>query len=247
MLQASADRAGDRATAARPSLRDTVYYLLRRRITDLAATAAAPIVLREADLARSLGVSRTPVREALSRLVEEGVLTISPRRGVQVVPTSLDEYVAWLEVREVLEGLAARLAAERATARAVKQMREIFRPFGLDTVGEGSSEYARANARFHALVAQEAGNPVLLRLARHYDRMEMARLRVIERLGRGRQSLREHLRLIDAIARRDAVAAETLGQAHVRSLRRAVERHLRQLRPPGERELAAAARNGRRR
>jgi DNA-binding GntR family transcriptional regulator len=162
------------------------------------------------------------------------------------VPTSLDEYVAWLEVREVLEGLAARLAAQRATGRAVKQMREIFRPFDLDTIGEGSSDYARANARFHALVAQEADNPVLLRLARHYDRMEMARLRVIERLGRGRQSLREHQRLIEAIARRDAVKAEVLGRAHVRSLRRAVERQLRQLRPLEETDPAAAARNGRR-
>jgi DNA-binding GntR family transcriptional regulator len=121
MLQAGTDRAEYRAVPARPSLRETVYYLLRRRITDLAATAAAPVVLHESDLARSLGVSRTPVREALSRLVEEGILTSSHRRGVQVVPTSLDEYVAWLEVREVLEGLAARLAAQRATGRAVKQ------------------------------------------------------------------------------------------------------------------------------
>ena len=90
MLQAGTDRAEYRAVPARPSLRETVYYLLRRRITDLAATAAAPVVLHESHLARSLGVSRTPVREALSRLVEEGILTSSHRRGVQVVPTSLD-------------------------------------------------------------------------------------------------------------------------------------------------------------
>ncbi len=218
---------------ARPSLRDTVYQLLRRRVTDLAATASAPVLLREAELARSLGVSRTPVREALSRLVEEGVLTSRPRRGVQVVPTTLEEYVAWLEVREVLEGLAARLAAERATPRAVARMREVFRPFDPETIGAGGPEYARANARFHTLVVQEARNPVLLRLTRYYDRMEMTRLRVIERLGRGRQSLREHLQLIDLIARRDAVRAEALGRAHVRALREAVQRHLRQLRPDG--------------
>ncbi len=224
-LEPEADLGPGEPPLSRPPrsyLREEVYQVLRRKLLDLAASASSPTLVREAGLARALGVSRTPVREALNRLQQEGLITIVPNRGVRLVPASLEEYVAWLEVREVLEGLAARLAAERISAEGLARLKEIFAPFTPSNVGRRAPEYARANTRFHTFIMEQSGNPLLKRLEHFYDRNEMLRFRIIERLGRGPQSLREHRAIIAAIENGQAGLAERLSRMHVRRLRSAV-------------------------
>lgn len=202
----------------RPNLREKVYQILRQDLLEITANASTPVHIREVELARSLGVSRTPVREALNRLQQEGLVAIVPHKGIRVIPRSLDEYLAWLEVREVLDGLAARLAARRGNDLVVAQMRGIFSQFATAELGRGTPEYAKANAKFHALVIEQSGNQILKRLAQLYDHMGMTGFRMIERLARAQQSLREHLAIIDAIGRKDADEAERLARRHVQQL-----------------------------
>jgi DNA-binding GntR family transcriptional regulator len=148
-----------------------------------------------------------------------------------VVPASLEEYLAWLEVREALEGMAARLAARQVTEAGLAKMREILGPFQSSTVPGTTDAYARANAAFHAALISESGNPVLRRIWQLYDHMQMVRFRVIDRLGRMRQSLEEHLAIIRALERRDPRGAEQLARRHVRLLREAALRRLKTLEP----------------
>ncbi|MGQ0511212.1 MAG: GntR family transcriptional regulator [Betaproteobacteria bacterium] len=206
----------------RPYLREDVYQWLRKHVADLASRNSEPVSLREADLARRLGVSRTPVREALNRLQQEGLLECEPRRGAKVHPPSDEEYLCWLEIREVMEGSAARRAAERASPEAIAELRRLCEVFEDVDPEADPAHYFEANARFHNLILEQSGASILVRLGKAYDYFASGRHRATQHLGRLRHSLDEHRQLVDAIARRDGRLAERLAREHVRNLRDAL-------------------------
>lgn len=203
----------------RPYLREDVYQWVRKHVAELASRIAEPVSLREADLARRLGVSRTPVREALNRLQQEGLLEFEPHRGAKVYPPSEEEYLCWLEIREVMEGSAARRAAERATPEAVAELRRLCDVFEDADPEADPARYFEANARFHNLILEQSGASILVRLGRAYDYFASGRHRATQHLGRLRHSLDEHRELADAIERGDGKLAERLAREHVRNLR----------------------------
>jgi DNA-binding GntR family transcriptional regulator len=207
----------------RPYLREDVYQWLRKHVAELASRNTEPVSLREADLARRLGVSRTPVREALNRLQQEGVLEVEPRRGAKVYPPNDDEYLCWLEIREVMEGLAARRAAERASKEAIAELKRLCDVFEADPEKD-PARYFEANARFHNLILEQSGAAILSRLGRAYDYFASGRHRATQHLGRLQHSLDEHRELVDAIERGDAAKAERLAREHVRNLRDALQK-----------------------
>lgn len=223
----------DGETPDRTYLRDEVFRRLKDHIVELAGSTTVPITVREADLAREFGVSRTPIREALSQLARDGLIEQRPRRGVRVIPMNLEEYVAWLEIREVLEGIAARLAAQHATDEQLAAMRELFDPFKVDELVQEdiSVAYARANARFHSMIVEASGNRLIRAMAQTYDHMGTTQLRIIARLSRSEASLKEHLEMIEALERRDPGEAENLARQHVKTLRQQVLNGMRDLSP----------------
>ena len=191
---------------------------LRSEITE-------PIRVREEDLAQQLGVSRTPVREALIRLDSTGLISLRPGRGALLQPVSDRDYLEWLQLREQLEGFAAREAALNASQRDVMVLKAIFEPFLEPGVAEAKpKEYAQANVAFHTEVIRLANNHLLERVwASFGHRQTSYRRQTIARLHRSADSLREHLAIIAAIEERDADRAEALARAHVRALHVAVE------------------------
>ena len=211
---------------ARPHLRDVVYQAVRERALEARNDTAS--YLREADLARALGVSRTPVREALSRLAHEGIVELEPRRGARLVPSTLEDYVQWCELREVLEGQAARLASERADPDDLKRLEGLLTAFDTKRASAEPAAYAQVNAAFHAAIFDAARNPILMRAVEMFGHHDRARLGLIARLDRGGASLAEHRKILDAIAARDGDAAESAARAHVRSLREAARAKLRE-------------------
>jgi DNA-binding GntR family transcriptional regulator len=207
----------------RPYLREDVYQWLRKHVAEIASRNTEPVSLREADLARRLGVSRTPVREALNRLQQEGVLEVEPRRGAKVYPPNEDEYLCWLEIREVMEGTAARRAAERASKKAVAELKALCDVFEDADPEKDPAGYFEANARFHNLILEQSGAAVLQRLGRAYDYFASGRNRATQHLGRLKHSLDEHRALVKAIERGDGELAERLAREHVRNLRDALQ------------------------
>jgi DNA-binding GntR family transcriptional regulator len=207
----------------RPYLREDVYQWLRKHVSEIASRNSEPVSLREADLARRLGVSRTPVREALNRLQQEGVLEVEPRRGAKVYPPNEDEYLCWLEIREVMEGAAARRAAERATKESVAELKQLCEVFENSDPETSPEKYFEANARFHNLILEQSGTAILVRLGRAYDYFASGRHRATQHLGRLKHSLGEHREMVKAIERRDGERAERLAREHVRNLRDALQ------------------------
>ncbi|MFF7058104.1 GntR family transcriptional regulator [Achromobacter spanius] len=184
-----------------------------------------PIRIREEELASALGVSRTPVREALIRLEGTGMVNLRPGRGALLMPVTDRDYAEWLQIREQLEGVATREAALNASRRDVERLREIFAPF-LDgsADGTGAAAYSRANVEFHQQIMHLAGNELLRRVWMSFDHVQTSyRRQTIAKLHRSADSLREHLEIIEAIEHRDADRAEALAKGHVRSLANAVK------------------------
>lgn len=223
--------AGSRISV-RQNLREQVY----ERIKSSILLGATPKHLVEEDLARTLGVSRTPVREALNRLRQEQLIEIVPRRGAKVLPRTVPEFLSLLEIREVLEGLAARLAAARVAPADIRQMRALFEAFRgyADRNAPDKSldaKYAKANVLFHRMIVTKSGNPALARmLANLYDHMRFAsKYQVIARLDRRRASFYEHMQIIDALEAHDAERARQLSEAHIRDLRLAAQKGLESL------------------
>lgn len=207
---------GIQKKAGAQSVFEDVSALLRDMMKDI----TEPVRVREEDLANQLGVSRTPVREALIRLESTGMVHLRPGRGALLTPVTDEEYIEWLQLREQLEGFATREAALNASQRDVERLRALFAPFiGLDEDAFAPVPYGQANVAFHKEIIALANNRLLERVwAAFGHRQTTYRRQTIKRLHRFGTSLREHLAIIDAIERRDAELAEKLARQHVRTL-----------------------------
>jgi DNA-binding GntR family transcriptional regulator len=172
----------------------------------------ADLRLDEKRLAAELGVSRTPVREALARLEHEGLVRILPRRGVYIVRKTKAEIVEMIIAWGALEATAARLACERATDAEIASLRSLTDP--------GGDEYTGANLRFHARVIELGHSPLLVSMA---DGL-LVHVRAI-RGGTmaGERAVGDDTQIFEALEARDADLAERLVREHALALARHVE------------------------
>jgi DNA-binding GntR family transcriptional regulator len=181
--------------------------------------------LREQELAAALDVSRTPVREAVRQLAQEGFLVIEANRGVRVRGLSLAEAVATFEVRERLESMAAGLAARHVDGAARAALAEQLRVMNAVDPAD-QAEHVRADDAFHALVARLSGNPVLQELVERLSERVM-RVKVLTRDVHVSAFAREqHARIVSAIGAGDEAAAEAAMREHIRTNLRIVEERL---------------------
>jgi DNA-binding GntR family transcriptional regulator len=194
-------------------LSDKAYQLIRQKIITLELPPLAPI--DEQALMEELRLGRTPIREALQRLAAEDLILLAPRRGMFVADVSITDLQKVFELRMTLEGLCARLAAQRASVEQVQAMKQVVRD--LDAVPDGDYRGLMViDERFHELLYEAAGNEfladVLLRL--HALSFRIWHM-VLERLGSVRGALEQHIAITEAIEARDAEHAENLVRQHV--------------------------------
>ena len=168
--------------------------------------------LLETELAEQLGMSRTPLREAIRRLQSEGLVAHLPARGLCVAIYDAAEVDELYVMREALEGTAARLAAQHAGGAEIALLQGILaQEQGL--VGMAAAEQ---NRRFHRALHQAAHNRYLLRsLSAISDALLLLGPTTLELPGRAAAALEEHGRIVAAIARRDSAAAEQAARAHI--------------------------------
>lgn len=205
-----------------PNDRDTsrgefVYRVLRDAIKS--GQLAQGCRVREEDLANSLGVSRTPVREALRRLQSRGLLELAPGRGLVVVQISRQQLLELYAMREVLEGGAARMAAQHASDSEVQALRDLMAE--LQTHVGDALAVARVNARFHAIIYGAAHNRYLQgALADLTDALALLPNTTFSAQGRPEAAHREHKAIVSAIANKDPEGAEEAARRHIRAAQR---------------------------
>lgn len=197
---------------------DAVYADLRRDI--LAGKLAPGSPLREVELGRSHRVSRTPVREALSRLETEGLAARHPRSGLVVSAPTLDEIIELYVFREALEGLAARLAAERRTELDLARLEMVLEAARREISAHHKAREIKRGEEFHFLIWGIAANRPLLRALNDiHDVVQRFQPNTLAYPGRSDRSFREHGDLLQAIRERNAAAAERIAAEHIRQVR----------------------------
>jgi len=206
------------------SLSSIAYDAIKKSLleTDLAKFPAQQR-LDERELADRLGISRTPLREAINRLVVEGFLRVVPRKGIYVVKKSKAEIIEILLVRSALEAMAARLTAKHATAEEIQMMKDVFSPFNQYNIIEKYLEYSDANIRFHELVLRTSRCGKLIELAGSlFDHMRWIRFRAAGFHARLVGIHGDHLQIIEAIEKKDPDMAEKRMRTHIEAFAKIV-------------------------
>ncbi len=198
-------------------LKDKVYEALRSAIISMDFYAEnANTKLDERRLAEELGVSRTPIREALSRLEQEGLVRIESRRGAFVIRKTKQEILQVICVWGALESLASRLGCEHATDDEIAGLRKMF--VNLDDTERALAdidEYSDENIRFHQAIIRLGRCELLSDLAEGlFIHMHAIRARSLRGHDRVAGSVVDHLHIIEAIEQRDAELAEKLVREH---------------------------------
>lgn len=197
------------------SLAERAYRRLRDAIVQGALTSGSRI--SERSLAQALGISAQPVREALRRLEQDGMVITLPRRGTVVAEFGPARQAEMGRIRAALEGAAAALAAERADAEALAALAAQLAAMRMATEAGRPERVSEANERFHALIHAATDNPFLIR--------SLAALRAYDHFGRVRalnatpaelpRALGEHAGILAALQARDPETAEARMRAHV--------------------------------
>jgi DNA-binding GntR family transcriptional regulator len=202
-----------------PSPRDLgqeAYDRIRAAIRDGALQPG--LRLTETDLAARFGVSRTPVRHAIARLEAEGLLTHEPRRGLSVTQPDHQQVIELYVMREILEGAAARLAAQHATETELATMAELVE--AEPATFTDPAALADLNQRFHGLLYLAAHNRYLLRSLGQISATIALLPTLLTVDGRAEQAHEEHGVLLAALRQRDGNAAEDAARAHARAAQR---------------------------
>jgi DNA-binding GntR family transcriptional regulator len=203
------------------SLKEHIYDVLKDAISAMNIyDADANLRLDERALAEQLGISRTPVREALARLEQDGFVEVQARRGVFIRRKSLDQILDLIVVWASLEAMAARLAVERATDSEIRTLRKALpKEKGESELRSHLHEYSDANIAFHLRILELSDSPMLLDIAKGlFLHMRSIRERAMAEGDRITRSVVDHMNIIEAIEARNAELASMLVREHTMRL-----------------------------
>lgn len=208
------------------TLKDRVYTRLRDAVIGMNIyDDDADLRLDERSMADQLQVSRTPLREALTRLERDGFIEIRPRKGVYVVRKTLDEILEMIVAWAALESMAARLAAQVATDAEILALRKHALRHSESSSQADMSEYSEANIQFHQMILEMSGCKLLAEMADGlFMHIHAVRRRALEENDRARRSVVDHLGIIEALEARNADLAAGRVREHTMRLHTHVRR-----------------------
>lgn len=204
-----------------PNKTDRVYEILLENITK--RNFAPGSKLGEQYLADQLGVSKTPVREALSRLERENLVNIYPNRGAFVVKITKEDVIEIYDLREVLEGLAARQTAEQIDNRGIERIKKLIDSMEKSLNEDNLEDYSSHDSEFHSILGQISGNERLqfmVKNLRYQARILMSSS--VQIPGRAEKSIREHKQIFEALKAENGPEAERKVRLHTKNTKEIV-------------------------
>ncbi len=213
------------------SLKDHIYDVLKEAITSMNIyDEEAELKLDERQLSEQLRISRTPIREAIARLEQEGLVTVVPRRGVYITRKTKKEILEMITVWAALESMAARLITENASDERIASLRRLFTTFENGQVQAHIDEYSDRNIEFHQAILEMSGCALIKQIAEGlFVHMKGIRARTISEKDRAKRSIIDHLHIIEALEQRDTDLAERLVREHTLNLAAHVESYVNYL------------------
>lgn len=199
-------------------LRELVYEQLRHRI--LTGDFKPGTRMMEVELAQELGVSRTPIREAIRQLEKEGLITIEPRKGAYVSDVSINDLLDILEVRQDLEGLAASLAANRVTKTQLKELEAATKAYSVAIAKNDTENIIKYDEIFHKLIVSSTGNSALMKISETVQDLALRfRYLYYDDFSRFVNMASEHKDILDAIKSGNSIEARKVADEHVNKLK----------------------------
>ena len=204
-------------------LREMVYEELKMQI--LTGAIVPGTRMMEVELAKEIGVSRTPIREAIRKLEKEGLVTIEPRRGAYASQISTEDMVEILEVRQNMEGLAAFFAASRMQPEQLTELKEISEHYNAAVQSGDMEEMIKHDTRFHRIIVESCNNKILVQMIEQLQELVL-RFRYIyyDNFRRAENMPEEHQLILDAIESGDAEAARNAADVLIDRLKELVIR-----------------------
>jgi DNA-binding GntR family transcriptional regulator len=197
------------------NLRQNVYEEVRNFVVNEVIPGEK---INEDELAIKLGVSKTPVREALSKLAHDGIVKIIPNRGSYKIKLSKEDILEIMVIREALEGLCIRLTIANITDKIIKRLKAILDDFETKYLDKDLTRYPETMLKFYTLIYDTAKNQRLIQIIKSmYDLTNMFRLLYFSNPERVSHSLKVHREFIDVLEKRDEELAEKIRKDMIRS------------------------------
>lgn len=199
-------------------LREIVYEELKMQI--LTGKITPGMRMMEVELAESMGVSRTPIREAIKKLEQEGLVTVEPRKGAYASQISVKDMVDILEVRQDMEGLAAHMAAYRMTPKQMKELESISVGYN-KAVEEGNmADMIKYDTDFHNLIVESCNNSILTMMINQLQEL-LLRFRYVyyDNIKRAEKMPSEHSMIMEAIKDGRSDAARASAEMHIERIK----------------------------
>lgn len=207
-------------------LRDVVFYTLRQSI--LTGELKPGERLMEIHLADKLGVSRTPVREAIRRLELEGLVTMFPRRGAEVAQITEKSMSDVLEVRRTLDALCAELACDRISQEGLSSLKQACENFERSVSTKDAQKIAQADVALHDIIVQATGNQRLIQLVNNLsEQMYRYRFEYIKDSSQHETLIKEHRIIYQSIVDKDKDTAASAAKTHIDNQKKAIIRQIR--------------------
>ena len=207
-------------------LRDVVFNTLRRAI--LTGQLKPGERLMEVHLANKLGVSRTPIREAIRKLELEGLVIMIPRRGAEVARITEKSLKDVLEVRRALDALSVELACDRITEEDMKRLLQACQDFEKAAKGKDASVIAKADVALHDIIVEATGNQRLAQLVNNLsEQMYRYRFVYIKEESKHDMLVAEHREIYESIASRDKERAARAAKLHIDNQEKSIIRQIR--------------------
>lgn len=203
-------------------LREIVYEELKMQI--LKGQIVPGTRMMEVEMAEEMGVSRTPIREAIRKLEKEGLVTIEPRKGAYASQISTKDMVDILEVRQNMEGLAAYYAAIRMSDEQKKKLSEISEAYNKAVIENNTPDMIKYDTDFHHLIVESSGNKMLVHMIEQLQELVLRfRYLYYDDFKRAEKMPREHKVIYEAILTGDTEKARRAADIHIDRLKKMVE------------------------
>ncbi len=197
-------------------LREVIFATLREAI--IMGELKPGERLMEVQLAEKMGVSRTPVREAIRKLELEGFVNMIPRKGAHVARLSIKDIMDVLEVRASLDGLATALAAERITDEELRELKYVLNQFESYVEKDNLQNIVKKDVEFHDIIYHASKNDKLIQIVNNL-REQVYRFRVIylKDFSSTKEVIKEHMEIFDALIEKDSKAAGEAAKSHIKN------------------------------
>ena len=202
-----------------------VYRILKSGIIDGILTPGTKLL--EVKIAEQMGISRTPIREALRELAAKGFVKMIPNQGIIVSSDSIEDVREVMQIRGVLEGLAARLAATMINREQLAQLEALLQKMEKFTKKNNPMHFGDVDAEFHNIIVNSCGNHRLIQMRKNItEQAHRYRIKSLNVSGRLIHSIEEHRKIYDALKKRDSRKADKACQEHIENTLKNILSHV---------------------